>query len=222
MLWQAVRLAGLLLAATDAVVAAETGGAPRYGNATERQPGLCSLGNGSCGRKGGIFGSELPCAANVPAKPIDETLRTSLTQVCGLDFASAHDAACCNADQLDTLSTNLQQAQAFIALCPACSKSFTAFYCSFTCSPEQSQFVTVSEVQDLGSDKGPAVKSLDFHVEEEFGMAFYRACKDVKFAATNGLAMDFIGGGAKDWLSFLKYMGTEVGFTGHRKSHSLT
>lgn len=45
---------------------------------------------------------------------------------------------------------------------------------------------------DLGDSKGPAVKALQLHVNEEFGSSFYDACKDVKFAATNGLAMEFM------------------------------
>lgn len=44
---------------------------------------------------------------------------------------------------------------------------------------------------DLGDNKGPAVKSVELHVAEQFGRSFYDACKDVKFAATNGLAMEF-------------------------------
>lgn len=57
---------------------------------------------------------------------------------------------------------------------------------------------------------GPAVKALAFHVESSFASAFFDSCKSVKFAATNGYAMDLIGGGAKDWQAFLAYMGQEV------------
>ena len=182
---------------------------PRYGNATIREPGRCSLGQDTCGSKGGIFGEPLPCVANEPAKPIDATLRASIDAVCGSEAAAGWTSSCCSQSAVDKLSQSLQQAQAFIALCPACSKSFVNYYCAFTCSPDQSLFVTVSETQDLGDAKGPAVKSLGLHVDESFGKAFYDACKNVKFAATNGLAMDFIGGGAKDWLRFLRYMGKE-------------
>lgn len=54
-----------------------------------------------------------------------------------------------------------------------------------------------------------AVKSVDVHVGEKFGKGFYDSCKDIKFGATNGLAMDLLGGGAKTWLAFLRYMGQE-------------
>ena len=53
------------------------------------------------------------------------------------------------------------------------------------------------------------MKSLDFAVAETLGSAFFQSCKDVKFGATNGYAMDFIGGGATNYTAFLQYMGDE-------------
>ena len=209
----------LLYAVLAAICSAEAGQSspqpiPRWGQDTIREPGRCSLSSETCGSKGGIFGAPLPCASNEVAVSVDErgaAFETKLEVVCGSEVAASWLSTCCDERSVDKLSQSLQQAQAFIALCPACSKSFTQFYCHFTCSPNQSQFVTVSAIQgeiarqsiqilatdcrqssgDLQDDKGPAVKSLDLHVADQFGHAFYEACKDVKFAATNGLAMEF-------------------------------
>ena len=46
-------------------------------------------------------------------------------------------------------------------------------------------------------------------VASEFGQGFYDSCENVKFGATNGVAMDLLGGGAKNYLAFLRYMGQE-------------
>jgi Niemann-Pick C1 protein len=54
-----------------------------------------------------------------------------------------------------------------------------------------------------------AVKSADFFVTENFGTGFFNSCKDVQFGVTNGYAMDFIGGGAKDYHAFFKFLGDE-------------
>ena len=54
-----------------------------------------------------------------------------------------------------------------------------------------------------------AVKEVEFAVSSEFKQGFYDSCKDVQFGATNGFAMDLIGGGARDAPAFLKYMGDE-------------
>jgi len=51
----------------------------------------------------------------------------------------------------------------------------------------------VTETQTLANGK-EAVKALDVAVGSEFGQGFYNSCKDVKFGATNGLAMDLLGG----------------------------
>lgn len=54
-----------------------------------------------------------------------------------------------------------------------------------------------------------AVKSIDYAVSDAFAGGFFDSCKNVQFGATNGFAMDLIGGGATDAAAFLKYMGDE-------------
>ena len=51
------------------------------------------------------------------------------------------------------------------------------------------------------------VTELDHLVSDEYGSGFYDSCKDVKFGATNNNAMTFIGGGAKNYTDFLKFLG---------------
>ena len=51
------------------------------------------------------------------------------------------------------------------------------------------------------------MKEVGYAVSTEFKQGFFDSCKDVQFGATNGFAMDLIGGGAKDASAFLKYMG---------------
>lgn len=54
-----------------------------------------------------------------------------------------------------------------------------------------------------------AVKSLDFYVAERYGQGFFDSCKSVQYGNTNGYVMDLIGGGAKNFPSFLKFLGEE-------------
>ena len=53
------------------------------------------------------------------------------------------------------------------------------------------------------------VTELDNLWSDKYGKGFFDSCKDVKFGATGGKAMDFIGGGAKNYTSFLKFLGDE-------------
>ncbi|KAG8949354.1 hypothetical protein FRC03_000364 [Tulasnella sp. 419] len=169
------------------------------------QPGKCAI-RGTCGSKG-RWGPQLPCPYNGPPEEVtDNEFRSLLTSVCGPEIAES--AVCCTSEQVETLQANFQQAESIISTCPACRNNFRSFYCTFTCSPDQSTFLDVTSTQTT-STGDVAVKSLDFYVAEKFGKGFYDSCKDVKFGATNGYAMDLIGGGAKNWTGFLQYMGDE-------------
>ncbi|PWN51455.1 multidrug efflux transporter AcrB transmembrane domain-containing protein [Violaceomyces palustris] len=183
-------------------------GARRSGRT--RPPGKCNM-RGNCGRKN-FFSPPLPCPQDhVDAElPREEDFRRSLVQVCGPDYARG--PVCCTSEQLESLSANLQQAEPLISSCPACRNNFRDLFCSFTCSPNQSQFLDVSSTQQVtGEDGTPstAVKSVEFYISDAWKRAFYDSCKDVKFSASNGFVMDLIGGGAKDPDAFLKYLGDE-------------
>lgn len=136
----------------------------------------------------------------------DNAFREQLVSVCGSQFATG--PACCTSDQVTSLSDNIKQAEAFIATCPACRNNFLTFFCTFTCSPDQGSFTNITSTQTT-SEGTVAVKSLDFFVSESYAGGFFDSCKEVKFGASNGYAMDFIGGGAKDYHGFLKFLGDE-------------
>lgn len=43
------------------------------------------------------------------------------------------------------------------------------------------------------------VDGIDLYVTDAFGEALYDSCKDVKFGTMNTRALDFVGGGARDY-----------------------
>ena len=129
-----------------------------------------------------------------------------LLDVCGPQYADT--PVCCAPAQVKTLRDNIGRAELMIASCPACKNNFREFFCAFTCHPDQGAFVQVTSTQNTSSGQ-IGVKSVDFHVGSDFGRAFFDSCKDIKFGATNGYAMDLIGGGAKDHTGFFKYLGDE-------------
>lgn len=51
------------------------------------------------------------------------------------------------------------------------------------------------------------VTELDNLWSKEYQSGFYDSCKEVKNGASGGKAMDFIGGGAKDYKQFMKFLG---------------
>ncbi|KAF2772367.1 NCR1, Niemann-pick type C [Teratosphaeria nubilosa] len=174
----------------------------------KHEAGRCAI-RGHCGSQS-IFGSQLPCPDNGLAEDPDDDLRKSIVDICGPEWEDRK--VCCRDEQVGALKSNLDKAQGIISACPACKKNFYDLFCTFTCSPDQSLFVNVTQTVPKG-DKY-LVTELDHLVSDEYGGGFYDSCKDVKFGATGGKAIDFIGGGAKNYTQLLKFLGDKKPFLG--------
>lgn len=163
----------------------------------------------NCGKKS-IFGASLPCPvknSSFKAPDVNDEVRQLLVDLCGNDWEDV-DHVCCTKDQVLSLKSNLKKAHNLIQSCPACVKNFNNLFCHFTCSPEQGSFVNVTRTQKSRDGKD-IVAELDVFIESSWASTFYDSCKDVKFSATNGYAMDLLGGGAKNYTQFLKFLGDE-------------
>ncbi|KAL3422081.1 patched sphingolipid transporter [Phlyctema vagabunda] len=167
------------------------------------EAGRCAI-RGQCGKKS-FFGKELPCPDNGLAEEPEQAVREKLVKLCGKKWSDG--PVCCAAEQIDALEDNLKTANSIISSCPACKENFYNMFCTFTCSPDQSLFVNVTQTQEKG-DKY-IVTELDHLISDEYGSGFYDSCKDVKVGATNGNAMALIGGGAKNYTAMLKFLGDE-------------
>lgn len=168
----------------------------------KHEAGRCAI-RDSCG-KTGFFGSELPCPDNGKAEKPSAELRDQIVKLCGPKWSDTD--VCCTQNQVDTLATNLGRAQQIIESCPACKDNFFNLFCTFTCSPDQSLFVNVTSIDTATSGKD-VVTELDQIWSTEYQSGFYDSCKEVKFGAANSKAMSLIGGGAKDYPHFLKFLG---------------
>jgi Niemann-Pick C1 protein len=166
------------------------------------EPGRCAI-RGHCGKQG-FFGSDLPCPDNGKAETPSDELRDSLVELCGPKWHKGD--VCCDSDQVSALRSNLKRAEGIIASCPACKDNFFNLFCTFTCSPDQSLFINVTSTETASSGKD-IVTELDNVWSEEYQGGFYDSCKEVKNGASGGKAMSFIGGGAKNYTQFLKFLG---------------
>ncbi|KAL7418549.1 niemann-Pick type C-related protein 1 [Cryptotrichosporon argae] len=154
-----------------------------------------------------MFGAELPCPDDGPAEPVSDEALALFASVCGPAYEPPSHV-CCTSEQLETLGSRLQQAAPLIASCPACSNNFRALFCDFTCSPDQATFLSVTKTQKT-TDGRTAVKAVEYAVNDEFKDGFFESCRSVQFGATNGFAMEFLGGGANNSSAFVKYLGDE-------------
>ena len=177
------------------------GDAADDGLTKKHEAGRCAI-RGHCGKQGLVW-PELPCPDNELAETPDDGVRKKLVNICGEGWSDSK--VCCKEEQLDALSTNLNRAASIIGACPACQANFFNLFCTFTCSPDQSLFVNVSKTEPK-NDK-LLVTELDNIWSDQYGKGFYDSCKDVKFGVTGGKAMDLIGGGAKNFTDFLRFLG---------------
>ncbi|CCG82264.1 putative Patched sphingolipid transporter [Taphrina deformans PYCC 5710] len=168
----------------------------------KHEQGRCMM-RGQCGKES-FFGAELPCPYNGKAIAPDQILRETVIDVCGDKYAEG--PLCCDVDQLEALRSNLKKAENLIASCPACKANFFEFFCTFTCSPNQSQFLDIEDTAISRTGK-EIITQLAHYVDTDASTGFYNSCKNVKFSATNGYVMDLIGGGAQTAPAFLKFMG---------------
>ncbi|KAG0593289.1 hypothetical protein KC19_1G318700 [Ceratodon purpureus] len=150
-------------------------------------------------------GKELNCPDPSPPVTPDEAFSLKIQSLCPMLTGDV----CCTQAQFGLLRAQVQQAVPFLTGCPACLRNFLNLFCELACSPNQGQFINVTAVE--GKHKKSTVAAVDFFVTEEYGQRFYDSCKDVKFAAMNTRAMDFIGGGAKNYTEWFAFMGREAG-----------
>ncbi|KAG7097194.1 hypothetical protein E1B28_004566 [Marasmius oreades] len=162
----------------------------------------------SCGKKGGIFGRDLPCPYD--GQPVQPTSRELdlLNSICPSLSHPESPGTCCSESQLVELSSNFAQVDPIFGPCPACRNNFRTFFCEFTCSPYQAQFVNITSTQETSTGQ-QGVESLDFYVGERFKNGFWNSCKDVKLGSASEFVMDIIFGGVEDAGGFLKYLGDE-------------
>lgn len=169
----------------------------------KHEAGRCAI-RGHCGKKS-WFGKELPCLDNGLATTPDDDFAKEIVALCGSKWEGSK--VCCDVDQLGSLKSSMSTPNQIIGSCPACKENFYNLFCSFTCSPDQSLFINVTNTQEKNGKM--MVTELDQLISEEYGTGFYDSCKEVKFGASNAKAMDFIGGGADNYTQLLKFLGDE-------------
>jgi Niemann-Pick C1 protein len=97
------------------------------------------------------------------------------------------DLACCSQTQITLLSLNLFAINTFFnnilaGGCPACGQNLMRFWCLFTCSPLQSEFVSSLGVANVtaGGVTYTVLKTLAT-VNREYACALYDSCSSVSY-----------------------------------------
>ena len=100
--------------------------------------------------------------------------------------------------------------------CPTCYHNFRKNFCDLECHPHQGQFVQADGVvhgpgygEYTGQNK-TMVKSVTYHVSEEYNDLTYESCKNVQFPSTSDTVMGLLCGPhgskgctAKRWFDYM-------------------
>ena len=117
-----------------------------------REPGRCSI-NGDCGvnpDRPAAGKNHVPCLSNAPAFTPDRSLFTDLRETCPDLVRNATDFSevkvCCDQSQIEAIRRSLNQAAPIFQRCPSCYYNFRQIYCQTVCHPDQSVFLTPTQV----------------------------------------------------------------------------
>ena len=156
---------------------------------------------GICGKR--EDGKVLNCPYSVPATKPSKTFSSKIQSLCPTITGNV----CCTSDQFDILRQQVQQAIPFLVGCPACLRNLLNLFCEMSCSPNQSLFMNVTSISQENHNHNSTVDGIALYVTDTFGEGLFNSCKEVKFGAMNTRAIDFLGGGARDFREWFAFLG---------------
>jgi len=113
--------------------------------------------------------------------------------------------SCCDRSQYAAVELNLQQAMNLFGTCPSCYDNFRLLWCSFTCSPDQSVFLDVTNAI-TGSLGENVVTGVNFAISDQYAQNLWNSCDNVMFGGT-GMPVVEILFGASNVMEFLCFQG---------------
>ncbi|OWF43470.1 Niemann-Pick C1 protein [Mizuhopecten yessoensis] len=148
------------------------------------------------------------CAYNGPAKLLtDSAALKRIQHYCpGLYKGPNATETCCSPSQMYTIETNMGLPEQLLRRCPACYYNFLEIYCYLTCSPEQSDSISVKKY----TDNNTVVESVNYVMSKDFAFGMYNSCKNVEMPSANELALNMFCGRTADKCTpynWLQYMG---------------
>ncbi|XP_046672378.1 NPC intracellular cholesterol transporter 1 isoform X2 [Homalodisca vitripennis] len=100
---------------------------------------------------------------------------------------------CCDDAQLKTMDSNIKLAANFLARCPSCLTNLLAHICDFTCAPDQSRFVNVTETAVTALGK-TVITGIDVYISESYMSGVFNSCIQVSVPSTGNLALELMCG----------------------------
>lgn len=118
-------------------------------------------------------------------KPFPMTKNLTLAQLCP-DYKPGEDV-CCTDIQLVALQNNFFTIEQIFGSpgqgCDICAINLKKFWCSFTCDPNQADFLNITGISNhtVGKDDIRVLADIDLIVEDNTMCEIFHSCKKTKF-----------------------------------------
>ncbi|CAF1241450.1 unnamed protein product, partial [Didymodactylos carnosus] len=125
-----------------------------------------------------MYGKITNCFYNGTAKKlVDAEALDTFQEICGMYYNGSETYTCCSPDQIRTMSNQFGLAGQLIGRCPSCYHNFRTFFCSMSCNPEHSRFLTVKAYGQsrIYPDK-TTVAQIYYTIAEDFVQRFLDSC----------------------------------------------
>ncbi|KAG1930943.1 NPC1-like intracellular cholesterol transporter 1 [Pimephales promelas] len=162
----------------------------------QHEPGYCSFYE-DCGRNPAVEGALIP--PRVPCKDYRKAVNVTgahyelFKSVCPmLANGDGQTLGCCSYTQLKSLEGSLTLSRALLVRCPSCADNFAHLHCATTCSPNQSQILTITKTVNITQPSGiakEAVVGYEAYMSTNFSDASFRSCRNVRIPSTGGFAI---------------------------------
>ncbi|XP_043485324.1 NPC intracellular cholesterol transporter 1 isoform X2 [Leptopilina heterotoma] len=148
------------------------------------------------------------CPNTGPAQPLDQEGQNLLRKHCP-HMMQNEVKTCCDTNQLKTLDNNINLAANFLQRCPSCLDNLVKHFCEFTCSPQQSTFINVTEILK-NKNNTSYINGIEVYITNKYINGTFNSCNKVSVPSTGQLALDMMCGdwgasrcSAKRWFDFL-------------------
>ncbi|CAF3134902.1 unnamed protein product [Rotaria sp. Silwood2] len=168
---------------------------------------------GQCGTN--PLGKITNCYYNGSAQLLtDETALTTLETACAMIYHGPNSTyTCCAPDQVANMANQFGLAKSMLGRCPSCYYNFRSLFCSMTCSPDQSRFLSITDIGNSSLYPGRAtVEEITYTIADDFAERILSSCRDVLYPGGNQHSLDAMCGRPYDQCtkeSFMKYLGED-------------
>lgn len=111
----------------------------------------------------------------------DQRALQTLKSICSMFYnGDSNTYTCCDPEQLNTLNDQMSTLKLVAERCPSCYYNFRSLFCSTTCHPQQSRFITVKEFGQSSKYPGKlTVKAIINEVADDFPQRIIDSCRSV-------------------------------------------